>query len=598
MRTLLTTVAAAALLAMLACGSGGGTSDGVGGGDGEAEVEVIKELPPTPYGGRGRASLDEMVATSPLIVRATLDSVRTVGVETTFSNYLPALEYTLNVVEYLKGSGDTTLKAVAVSSWLSYETEAIAEGKVSWLLKRRDKRWDERQAIVFLRRHPGGAEYIVNNAQTWWLGAVDELGSDHTFTVASAEARTWLPDASATPPSPGTARSVQELRFLLEDPGQSAVSGRSTANAATVPTITLRSLKTKITNMESAISASSDPEAYRKCLATDLATKRKNALKEEPTHEERATSIGSGQPAGTEVWTVFWASELVGTTPPSGDNFGEGKTWWFEGPDAAVLGLKSVHPGKVVTGRPLPAGEYRAFMRTRGPEGVVCDAPALVMESWEHIIIVTAPEGTLAEAFFDPVADGAATTATTTVGTITYESDEVEADLTPSVTNQHLLDFIALDGSVSLSLDVSDATEADGVLSWTVASSPWSAGDKLMLRIRQPRPSVTVTLSPREEQVSSIFTFTYTDILMEWTDPDACDSRYLVGLYEGETLRRYFGFHPAPETTSLNREMGYAWDTISSYDWNARVTCAPADGSEWRVVAETPMLSGLPASGS
>ena len=207
------------------------------------------------------------------------------------------------------------------------------------------------------------------------------------------------------------------------------------------------------------------------------------------------------------------------------------------------------------------------------------------------------PGGTLAEAFFDPVADGDATIATTTVGTITYESDEVEADLTPTVTN-HILDFIALDGSVTLSLDVSDATEADGVLSWSVADAPWSAGDKLMLRIRQPRPSVTVTLSPREEQVSSIFTFTYTDILMEWTDPDACDSRYLVGLYEGETLRRYFGFHPAPETTSLSREMGTDWDRISNYDWNARVTCAPADGSEWRVVAETPMLSGLPASGS
>ena len=126
MRTLLTAVAAAALLAMLACGSGGGTSDGVGGGDGEAEEEVIKELPPTPYGGHGRASLDEMVATSPLIVRATLDSVRTVGVETTFSSYLPALEYTLNVVEYLKGSGDATLKAVAVFSWVSYKTEAIS----------------------------------------------------------------------------------------------------------------------------------------------------------------------------------------------------------------------------------------------------------------------------------------------------------------------------------------------------------------------------------------------------------------------------------------------------------------------------------------
>ncbi len=105
------------------------------------------------------------------------------------------------------------------------------------------------------------------------------------------------------------------------------------------------------------------------------------------------------------------------------------------------------------------------------------------MASWEHIITVTAPEGTLAEAFYDPVADGAATTATTTVGTITWESGTVKATLNLTVTG-HILDFIALDGSVTLSLEVSDSTTTVGVLSWTVASSPWSAGDKLMLRIR------------------------------------------------------------------------------------------------------------------
>ena len=591
MRTLVTAVAAAVLLAMLACGTVAVTSEG------EAEeevVEVIKEGPPD-YGTHGRASMDEMVASSPVIVRATLDSVRAVGLETTHSAYVSALEYTINVVEYLKGSGSTTLKPVAIANYYrSFATEDAARRETAWLLDARDKRWDDRQAIVFLRRHPAGSGYLVNGSQMWWLGEVGRLGSDRTFTVASREARVWLPDAAATP-IPGPARSVQQQRFLLEDSTLSGAAARSTAGTTTTPTITLTGLKGKITDMERRIMASSDPEAYRECLATDLATKRKNALKE-PTHREYAASIGSGQPAGTKVWTYFWASERSRTTPPSGDNFGEGKTWWFEGLDAAVLGLQYAYPGDVSTGRPLPAGEYRAFMRTRGPEGVMCDAPALVMQSWEHIITVTAPEGTLSEAFFDPVADGGATTATTTVGTIRYETNTVKATLTPTVTN-HILDFIALDGSVTLSLDVSDATEADGVLSWSVTDAPWSAGDQLMLRIRQPLPSVTVTLSPREEQVSTL-TLTYTNILMEWTDPDACDSRYLVGLYGGETVRRYFGFHPAPETTSLSREMGTGWDRISNYDWNARVTCAPADGSEWRVVAETPMLSGLPASGS
>ena len=525
-------------------------------------------------------------------MRTTLDSVRAVGLETTHSAYVSALEYTINVVEYLKGSGSTTLKPVAIANYYrSFATEDAARRETAWLLDARDKRWDDRQAIVFLRRHPAGSGYLVNGSQMWWLGEVGRLGSDRTFTVASREARAWLPDAAATPIR-GPARSVQQQRFLLEDSTLSGAAARSTAGTTTTPTITLTGLKGKITDMERRIMASSDPEAYRECLATDLATKRKNALKE-PTHREYAASIGSGQPAGTKVWTYFWASERSRTTPPSGDNFGEGKTWWFEGPDAAVLGLQYAYPGDVSTGRPLPAGEYRAFMRTRGPEGVMCDAPALVMQSWEHIITVTAPEGTLAEAFYDPVADGGATTATSTVGTIRYESNTVKATLTPTVTN-HILDFIALDGSVALSLDVVDATTTDGVLSWPVATQPWENGDQLMLRIRRA-PTVTVTLRPRQGEY-----LTHTDMTITWTDPGTCASRYLVGLYDniGSRIFRNLGFHPAPETTTVSVNTGLRWDDIPTFDWWAQVTCAPPDGSEWRVVGRASLQSGLPASGS
>ena len=51
----------------------------------------------------------------------------------------------------------------------------------------------------------------------------------------------------------------------------------------------------------------------------------------------------------------------------------------------------------------------------------------------------------------------------------------------------HWLDFIELDGSVSLSLQV-DAATVDApskTLSWSVTSQPWEDGDKLMLRIAE-----------------------------------------------------------------------------------------------------------------
>ena len=195
-------------------------------------------------------------------------------------------------------------------------------------------------------------------------------------------------------------------------------------------------------------------------------------------------TVESGAPAGTTVYTYRYADfylQHYGPTEPAdhGDN-------WLEGRDADLFGHR--YPGHLYNKRPLP-GEYRAFLLGRSHEMKICDGDSWAQRGkFENVIIVTAPEGTLAESFFDPVADGAATTATTTVGTIRYEANTVKATLTPTVTN-HILDFIALDGSVTLSLDVTDATTTDGVLSWTVTPAPWSAGDKLMLRIRSPRPS-------------------------------------------------------------------------------------------------------------
>ena len=51
---------------------------------------------------------------------------------------------------------------------------------------------------------------------------------------------------------------------------------------------------------------------------------------------------------------------------------------------------------------------------------------------------------------------------------------------------EHAIDFIALDGSVSLSLDFDEASVGteSGTLTWTVSEQPWEAGDKLMIRIR------------------------------------------------------------------------------------------------------------------
>ena len=103
-----------------------------------------------------------------------------------------------------------------------------------------------------------------------------------------------------------------------------------------------------------------------------------------------------------------------------------------------------------------------------------------------------------------------------------------------------------------------------------------------------------MTLSPREEQSS-----TGTDITIEWSDPDGCDSRYFVSVYNNEELyraERILGFHPAPATTTLTADLNLSWDRVPSHDWWVGVTCAPSDGSGWSVVGKASLQSGLPSA--
>ena len=116
-----------------------------------------------------------------------------------------------------------------------------------------------------------------------------------------------------------------------------------------------------------------------------------------------------------------------------------------------------------------------------------------------------APEGTLHEAFFDPITDGTAVAADDTNGVlkpasftsadgasatierIEWESGTVKLEVSPHTgLSGHVLDFIVLDGSVSLSLHADDATvdAANDTLSWSVPSQPWDDGDELMVRVR------------------------------------------------------------------------------------------------------------------
>ena len=447
------------------------------------------------YGRRGIATLEEMITASPIIVRGRLASVTPVSVRSAYSvsgplgsqqfdGYHGSLEFTFDVLEYLKGAGGVQVKGIAyghvlysVEGYSDTPAEAVEEAR-SRILGGRDARWDGREAIVFLRRPPPYlAEHLVDQLDYYWLGHVgkDPL-SNVQITVMSGEGRAWLPDAS---PPGDTARSPSDQLFLLEDPGNSGA--RSQTAKTSTDSISLAALKSKITTIEADLAAASDPDAYRECM---VATQQWNRVTF--THRLFEATISSGAPAGTVVYSYVdsvVASNLreLGPTEPATGYLDQ----WFEGQDAHLFGHK--YPGHHYVLRPLPAGEYRFFDMYRSPEMVICDGDPHVMRGiWDHRLTVTAPTGTLAEAFFDPATSSAAFVGTTIAGTISWEANTVTADLSEAVTADHDLEFIALDGTTALSLKVSDATNTDGVLTWSVAIQPWNDGDLLMVRIFNP----------------------------------------------------------------------------------------------------------------
>ena len=430
------------------------------------------------YGYWGPASLAEMIAWSDIVVLATFVSARPVGVRSARPDspyYVGALEVTFNAREYLKGVNQgPTITGVMIGTDTSEgehpytaSTEAEAAVIAEQLLDWRDKRWDDRQAIIMLTEVVEHGYLLLGH-----LGP----GAFKT-TVADLEDRSWLPDAS-----PDTdARSPAQF-FLTDEPKGKTVAGRTPGQETPAqPNVSLATLRDLIAENARMLAAGDGSREYSECLAMTLTRNRMSGAEDALA----SGSISSGQPARTKAvaYQPLIDVNLQLHGPDEPDDY-PSHLAWYEGPAGHLLEFQ--YPGYAATKRPLPAGEYRAIGMARRAEMVVCDgkpdAKVIV------VITVTAPAGTLAESFFDPATSSAAVVGTTTVGAISWEASRVTADLTLTVPTAATLDFIALDGTVALSLAVANATSTDGVLAWEVTPQPWDGDDQLMLRIRNPAP--------------------------------------------------------------------------------------------------------------
>ena len=468
---LLIVVLAAAALAAAACGPSDESSGPKVYPD--AVQSRIATLPDPTW--RVAPSLTEQIVHSTTIVRATLQSATAAVVaEPDDGGYRPVQELRFTTHEYLKGTGPATL-LVAVRGDDTYATEAGARAVADQAIAARVTTWDTRQGVLFLRTvHPtyapvgsgatdateaaGALAFTLSNpSQSNWAYGVDTLS------------RAWLP--AQDPPAAG----VTPTAFITD--------GVPTPP----PTITLADLRARIASLSAELKTGEGIAGFKTCV--DYRIVHERYRRADPlTPFQRTPSLASGSAAGAEL---YMRDSPYGTA--------EYLRYWLSGADAALF-----HPEVVDTdgqpsngfthgpraSRPLPAGEYRLRYNLNHPRYFPCRFVALDAYS-EVTVTVTAPAGTVHEAFFDPAALGSGVVgrdaahgvlAPAAVGTsggasgasaagasgnsgsaatlrrLTWDAGQLRLDVAGTTLAGQQLELIRLDGTVGLTLRGDAAT--------------------------------------------------------------------------------------------------------------------------------------------
>ena len=432
---------------------------------------------------KGPLDLEERILRADIIARATLSSVSTstpflsdTELRTTTPQYVSAIELRFDAHEYLKGSGSNTLVVMLPLKFQAYypSIEEALSAASAWLPER-DTRWDDREAIVFLQEpigplaksHPDINVFSIfelsyGDAHDYGRAyAVDEDYID-TYSIRSEKNKTWLPATAAPASGASGASGAVETSYYLEEPpsagtGASGASGQS----ASVSSITLSDLKTRVRAMDDLVKEGEGVEGYKRCLEEKYESLRyKRYLESQPARRPRSDvdeSLESGLPAGSVV-NEGW---LFG-----GSSDGQYNRPFFEGPDTHLFAIAaedndtntSAYSIVTRTKRPAPRGVYEVHYKMQSWLYFPCNYVPDDYSRW--IITVNAPADTLHEAFFDPVLDtstsavGADATngvlkpsaftdsggATTTIGSLEWKSGTVKMNISPHT---------ALDGQAS-----------------------------------------------------------------------------------------------------------------------------------------------------
>ena len=451
--------------------------------------------------GYGPLRLEERILRADVIARVRLSSTAPATHHRPWHDpnqmyYKSLAVFTFDVLEVLQGTlGQTTvveLQIPSVVNKLAPVTMTEAQTNSTEWVNNIGTHWDwsSRDAIVFLwdaDRSNYKESYSGRLPSVQYVFSGDDYDgvywdNNDTVSVNSDYNRVWLP---------ATTTDQDASTFYLEDPDKTDAE-----------TITLAALKTKISQQDTLVDDT--VTGHKRCLLSKMKSQRSN-VDELPTHFfEVHNEVPSGQPAGTYVRGR--PEERHATHYPS---------FTLSGPDSDLFQWVRIdsdtdpsngYRHEFQTKRPLPKGQYESSHQFQNSVHKPCNYTS--RETVTVTVTAEAPTDVLHGLFFDPANVGTTIKADATNGvlkpvsftdpngasatiiSISYESDTVKTEVTPGdALDGHILDIIELDGTVSLSLDVFDATvdSANDTLSWTVSSAPWEDGDLLMVRIREAR---------------------------------------------------------------------------------------------------------------
>ena len=372
-------------------------------GDAESEVETTQgNSGSSAWGGitdgvsyAGQVTMEEAIVYAEAVARVnyrsarqTIEEIRLGDPDRYSTLYANSLEITFEVVEYLRGSGGSEIKAVVYDRdgwrYTRAEVEALNEN----LIPLRTTVWDDREAIVFL--HSGHRVVSTfDDADQYWMASFRNNGEDG-YTVASRWVKAWLPDAAAPDSEGGTSQTEQRFLINLSSTSGAGVQG---------DTMTLSELKALTTRIQNELTAGGTEEHARcvreKYFVSRYQQYRKNLIENEwgkDYNHQHEKEITSGAPAGTEVYVDRTAEDFDGDPIP--DSLDIDVVLLHSGQDAALF--DKAWPRNAITGRSLPQGTYRFYWAVQGTRFALCDGlPELLKTRNEVIVTVTASEGTL-----------------------------------------------------------------------------------------------------------------------------------------------------------------------------------------------------------